>query len=165
MSILVGLCCALVCSMPAHKFVVTLYAVYIPTYTYMVQWQSSTCTCMCVYVQMVCYVKRVFVYIHTYSWNLCVYTNMYIYTVGVCVYTVTMSSLCVHTCQLTQVSVQISLIPMQPLILGMRLMFTIFWYVQWGSPALYPGSWWAKRKIPGIYCSHMHVIIPWWIRG
>ena len=25
--------------------------------------------------------------------------------------------------------------------------------------ASYPGSWWAERKEPGIYCSRMRVII------
>ena len=128
---------------------------------------------------------RVFVYIHTYSWSLCVYTNIVkrvhvqlecvciltlfnvytcIYTVGVCVYTVTMSYLSVCTCQLTQVSVQINLIPMQPLILGMRLVYSLLGLLPHcttvGTMACTQALGGRREKELGIYCLCMCVIIP-----
>ena len=76
-------------------------------------------------------------------------------------YTVTMSYLSVCMCQLTQVSVQISLIPMQPLILGMRLVCSLLPHCTMICTMACTQVLGGRReKEPGIYCLCMCVIIP-----
>ena len=79
-------------------------------------------------------------------------------------YTVTMSYLSVCMCQLTQVSVQINLIPMQPLILGMRLVCSLLGLLHHCTMICTMACTQAlggrREKEPGIYCLCMCVIIP-----